>query len=253
MWSASALPSPMSVVGGRDCIFAMEHAMLIRMAPFRLHNQFFETTRGRVVSILRRGGATVDEIAQALGVTENAVRVQLTSMERDGLVRRSSQRRSATRPSNVYELSPEVEQLISQAYIPMLRELMRLFAARTSPKEFTAVLREAGHDLAAPLAPQVQKGSFPERVRAASAILNEDFGALTEVAKPNGHYVIRGHGCPLSAISDKHPAVCSSIESFLGTLLGARVKECCDRSERPRCCFEIPPPAGRTATSRRAR
>jgi DeoR family transcriptional regulator, suf operon transcriptional repressor len=231
----------------------MERAMLIRMAPLRLHNQFFETTRGRVVGILRRGAATVDEVAKAMGVTENAVRVQLAAMERDGLVRRGTQRRGVTRPANVYELTPQVEQLLSQAYIPMLRELMRLFATRLPASEFTAVLREAGHDLGVQLAPRARGRSFANNVAAASAILNEDFGALTEVEKPNGHYIIRGHGCPLSAISDKHPAVCSSIESFLGTLLGARVKECCDRTERPRCCFEVhPPPAGR-ATARRAR
>jgi hypothetical protein len=33
--------------------------------------------------------------------------------------------------------------------------------------------------------------------------------------------------------------VCRMIESFLAEVVGAPVKECCDREGRPRCCFEI--------------
>jgi hypothetical protein len=29
------------------------------------------------------------------------------------------------------------------------------------------------------------------------------------------------------------------MESFVGEILGVAAHECCDRSGRPRCCFEI--------------
>ena len=64
----------------------------------RLREQFFESSRGRIVDRLRRGGLTVDELTTALDLTGNAVRVQLASMERDGLVRRTTMRRGPTRP-----------------------------------------------------------------------------------------------------------------------------------------------------------
>jgi hypothetical protein len=32
------------------------------------------------------------------------------------------------------------------------------------------------------------------------------------------------------------------MESLLAELLEAPVRECCERGERPRCCFEITPP-----------
>jgi DeoR family transcriptional regulator, suf operon transcriptional repressor len=68
--------------------------------------------------------------------------------------------------------------------------------------------------------------------------MNEQLGAVTHV-EGNGGYTIRGAACPLAALTGKHPAVCLAMESLLTDVIGAPVHECCDRTERPRCCFEI--------------
>lgn len=83
--------------------------------------QFPENTRGRIVTTLRRGPATVDAIASELGLSHNAVRVQLTRMERDDVVRRIGVGWRTTRPSQLYELTPAVTQLLSRAYVPFWR------------------------------------------------------------------------------------------------------------------------------------
>jgi hypothetical protein len=75
-------------------------------------------------------------------------------------------------------------------------------------------------------------------VMAASDLLNEQLGAVTHVEQ-NGGYVIRGESCPLSALTGKHPAVCRAMESLVKEFVGASVHECCERAQRPRCCFEI--------------
>jgi predicted ArsR family transcriptional regulator len=81
-------------------------------------------------------------------------------------------------------------------------------------------------------------GALKTRVSAVSDLLNEQRGAITHVEE-NGSYVIRGNGCPLSALTGKHPAVCRAMESLVKEFVGVPVRECCDRAERPRCCFEI--------------
>jgi predicted ArsR family transcriptional regulator len=75
-------------------------------------------------------------------------------------------------------------------------------------------------------------------VSAASDLLNNELGAVTHVER-NGGYVIRGVGCPLAALTGKHPAVCLAMESLLAEIIGVSIHECCDRTERPKCCFEI--------------
>jgi predicted ArsR family transcriptional regulator len=49
--------------------------------------KFFESTRGQVVTRLRRSGGTVEELARVLGLTDNGVRAHLAVLERDGIVR----------------------------------------------------------------------------------------------------------------------------------------------------------------------
>ena len=93
-----------------------------------LRKQFLETSRGRIAALLQRGGLTAEEMAAQLGLTTNAVRSQLLVMERDGLVRRAGHKRGATRPALVFELTAEVEQLLSGAYIPLLTHLLRVLS-----------------------------------------------------------------------------------------------------------------------------
>src|SRR5918995_4932996 len=93
-----------------------------------LRKQLLDTTRGRIVTALRGGGLTADDIASKIELTRSAVRVQITAMERDGVVLRTGKRAGTTRPSHVYELTPEVEQLLSKAYVPLLTLLVQVFA-----------------------------------------------------------------------------------------------------------------------------
>jgi predicted ArsR family transcriptional regulator len=99
----------------------------------RWDRKFFESTRGRVVTLLRRAGFTVDELARELDLTNNGVRAHLAVLERDGIVRqRGSARRSSGggKPAYVYELTQEGEDLFPKAYEPTLRQLRMFY--RTS-------------------------------------------------------------------------------------------------------------------------
>ena len=197
------------------------------------------SSRGRIVGILQRGGLTADEIASKLGLTASAVRAHLTAMGRDGLVQRAGQRAGTTRPSQVFELTPEVEQLLSGAYLPLLIELVRQSATRFKANQFEQLLRSTGRGLAATLPRIVSDEPIAERVSAVCALMNDQFGSTMKVEKANGHYTLKGHGCPLAALTGSHPAVCLAIESLIGALLDADVRECCDREQRPQCCFHV--------------
>jgi len=203
-----------------------------------LRQQLLDTGRGRIVSLLQRSPLTVDDIAAKLQLSASGVRAQITAMERDGVVRRMGRRPGTTRPSQIFELTPEVEQLLSRAYIPLLTHLVDVFATGLPARQVDALLRETGRNLARELSGGRPSGSLRSRVTIASELLNGQLGAVTHVEQ-NGSYVIRGDGCPLSALTGKHPAVCRALESLVKEIVGAPVHECCERAQRPRCCFEI--------------
>jgi predicted ArsR family transcriptional regulator len=204
-----------------------------------LRKQLLDTTRGRIVSTLQAGGLTSDDIASKLGLTRSAVRAQITAMERDGVVRRVGKRPGTTRPSHVFELTPEVEQLLSKAYIPLLTHLVGVFAEALTTQQLDALLRQTGKALANELSRGRRlSGNLRSRAATASEMLNEHLGATTHV-EGNGEIVIRGVGCPLAALTGKHRGVCLAMESLVTEIVGTPVRECCDRNDRPRCCFEL--------------
>jgi predicted ArsR family transcriptional regulator len=198
-------------------------------------------TSGRILELLRRGPKTVDELARALDLTRPAVRAQLASLMRDGLVEQRESRRGASKPSHVYGVTVQAELLFSRAYVPILTQLLHALARRTTPGEFDSIMHEVGRGVMEGRA--LPRGTLGERVAGASALLNE-LGGLTEISEEDGGYLIRSHGCPLAAATADHPEVCNALESLLSEFVGAGVTKCCDRYNREGCCFEIGPAAG---------
>lgn len=203
--------------------------------------KFFEGTRGKVVTLLRRGGRTVEELAWELDLTDNGIRAHLATLERDGIVRqRGSVRRGSGggKPAYVYELTPEAEGLFPKAYEPVLRQLLDVLAGQLGPEESEALLRRVGRSIAQEQT--VPADGVRARLEAAVGILNE-LGGLAELEEREGSYIIRGYSCPLAAVTRDHPAMCLMAEALLTELASVPVYEHCDRSERPRCCFEVAP------------
>ncbi len=70
------------------------------MSGITWNSRFFASTRGKIVTLLRRASRTVDELAQALDLTDNAVRAHLATLERDGFVQQRGERRGSGKPSD---------------------------------------------------------------------------------------------------------------------------------------------------------
>jgi predicted ArsR family transcriptional regulator len=199
--------------------------------------RFFTSTRGRIVTLLRRSALTVDDLARALGLTDNAVRAQLAGLERDGIVRQEGVRKGAGKPSASYALSPDIEPLLSRAYRPLLDALLETLSERLPGRELAAVLRAAGRALGRTL--PVPRGDRESRLNAAGAILN-DLGGQAVLERDQDGWVIRSDGCPLSGLIQQHPDVCAAVEAMVSELVGETMREHCDRSgDRPRCQFRV--------------
>ena len=210
------------------------------MPAAELGSRFFESTRGQIVSALRRGTATVDELARAVGLTDNGVRAHLTTLERDGLIRQAGVRRGegAGKPATLYEIHPDAEPALSRAYAPLLVALLDELAARIPEDERDAIMGDVGRRLAHAV-PSSGSTDLEGRVRAAAALL-DSLGGQTQVERREGMLAIRGCGCPLSAATARRPEVCRAVQTLLTEIIGAPVREQCDREGRPRCFFEVP-------------
>ena len=218
------------------------------MLRTRLGQRYFSTTRGRMVLLLRRTAHTVDELTELLGITRNAVREHLATLERDGLVRRSGTRRGDGKPAHLYALTPEAAELFPRGYAPVLGAVLDALPARLDPPSRTALFRDVAAQLIA--GRPVPRGDVRDRVAAGAELLN-DLGGFAEAREVDGTLVIQGWSCPLASVVAAHPELCLLAATALTRMVGLPVQERCDRREPPRCYFAVA--ASPEGTSRRAR
>ena len=199
--------------------------------------RYRESTRGRIVALIRRGERTVEEIATTIGMTDNAVRSHLTALERDGVIRQSGVRRTpgAGKPAALFELDPAAEPFLSSAYPPVLAAVLDAMVDEIPSDRAIAVLRDAGRRIAEQLGGRAQ-GNELDRVRAAAAVLAE-LGGEVDVEQAGGSLMIRGSGCPLSAAVSRRPELCQAVEVLVSEISGMPLLQCCRHGSRPSCCF----------------
>jgi predicted ArsR family transcriptional regulator len=192
-------------------------------------------TRARLLELLRRTRRTTPELADAVGVSDNAVRTHIAAMQRDGLVEPAGVRRdTGGKPAQLYDVSREAEELFPKAYAPVLSALLSEIEARAGRDALLELLRSVG----AAVAPASPGGSAADRVEAAAATL-EALGGSVEVERIDREWRLHGAGCPLSAVVEDHAETCALVEALVAHIVGLPVREHCDRAGRPRCAFVV--------------
>ena len=197
-----------------------------------------DATRGRLLALLREGTWTVDDLAERLDLTDNAVRFHLAALEREGGVAKAGVQRSpgAGKPAVLYSLTRAADEAFSRAYAPVLAACVEELRALMSGSQLAAFLERVGKRLAG--GKTKTSDSLRKRVDGASELLNS-LGGITTVEKSGDDYRIVGRACPLASAVESDPCVCSVVTSLVSSVVDAEVKENCDRSGRPKCCFEI--------------
>src|SRR5215471_3590327 len=114
------------------------------------NERFLGSTRSQLVDILRRGTRTVEDLAAALQLTDNAVRSHLATLERDGLVRQVGVHRSGRsgKPAFTYGLTAEAERLFPRRYADVLDGVLVELQDQLGPDQLEALLRASGSHLA---------------------------------------------------------------------------------------------------------
>jgi len=202
------------------------------------NKRFLVSTRGRIIGLLRSSDRTVNELAESLQLTDNAVRSHLSTLERDGLVHQNGVRPGLRKPHAVYGLTAEAEQLFPKAYAPLLNQVLSVLDERLEPEVLDVVLHEVGQRMATDYLPAVQGKNLEGRVHFVQKVFGE-LGGLAEMEKQNGHFMICGDSCPLAAVSAPHPKICRLIGTLISEITGASAEACCKYDPAPQCCFKV--------------
>ena len=195
-------------------------------------------TQLRLLSLLRRSRHTITTLADAVDLTDNAVRMHIAALHRDGIVAQvGTQRDTGGKPARVYGLTREGEELFPKAYAIVLGKLVGEIVRTQGRDRAIELLRAVGAQAA--IGGGAHNGaSAKQRMESAAAVF-QSLGGDVEVQQTSAGWRLQGYGCPLSAVTAGHAEMCELGRALVEEVVGGPVRECCQRGDHPRCAFEI--------------
>ena len=183
-------------------------------------DRFFASTRGKIVTELRRrGSASAAELARAFGLSPNAVRQQLMVLERDGLVAEHPVRRGPTKPTLEFSLTPQADQLFPQTHgkllSAVLREVREQFGSPAVARIFDGLSKRA-----VARARRRITGETPERRVAQLTEILRDNGVVADYSLIDGGFALHEHNCPYTGVAKDHPEMCRVIHHVIEEAIG---------------------------------
>jgi predicted ArsR family transcriptional regulator len=196
-------------------------------------------TRLQILAHLKKQReATTRDISAALKVSYEAVRQHLVQLERDGWIKRSTDRNpeaGAGRPLARFELTAAADHLFPKHYDALAVEMVDAIADHLGADALREVLTALTDARVRKWEPQLKGKSLRERVDALRDIYLQD-DPFTAVESDGAGLRLVERNCPFLNIALRRPALCSVTVSALTRLLGVRVEreECFQKGDR--CC-----------------
>jgi len=180
-----------------------------------------QSTRHTIlVALKKQGQMTANDLAEMLAMTPMGVRRQLNLLERDGLVRYETVQRGMGRPSNVYRLSEQANDLFPKTYSQLTNELLGYIEMLDGTEHLEIIFqRRAQRRIQQAQLRLKTKPTLASRVAELAAILDED-GYLTEWEQVDGGtFLLREFNCAVHNVARRFQQACGSEIEFIQALL----------------------------------
>ncbi|TVY00276.1 helix-turn-helix transcriptional regulator [Paenibacillus cremeus] len=199
------------------------------------------STRKVILTMLKtKGLLSVNEMAKQLGITEMAVRRHLNTLERDGLIDSKLVRQAMGRPTNLYFLTENAEELFPKKYHHLTLDLLEELVTLAGENKVEQLFEGRKERLISRYEDRMAGKSLDERVKELADIQNAN-GYMVELEETdNGDYVINEYNCPISQVANQYNHACSCELSMFKSLLGAEVERTeCLAKGGSKCAYHI--------------
>lgn len=193
-----------------------------------------ERTRDEVLRLLyERGECSVADLAEAIGVSDSAVRRHLDLLEADGLVDTRLERIPRGRPITRFALSAAGEEDRAAEHYQRLLSRLSPALVNLTPDEIRGqsgreILDRVFDHVAASVADEhrgkVTSTNLDERVQQVLSVLTEE-GILREVEDGGDFYRLKNAGCPYRSTAMETAACCSADRRTIELLLDVPVEQ----------------------------
>jgi predicted ArsR family transcriptional regulator len=186
------------------------------------------STRNQILHLLKvKGSMTVGDMAGELGITEMAVRRHLNTLERDNLIQTRLLRQAMGRPTNVYSLSDEADDMFPKNYhdltLEFLDDIQKLQGAEMVEALFN-LRAQRQEDTYKTIVPE--HTDFEKKLEMLAKMQNEK-GYMVEVKKDEstGKYFFVESNCPISNVAKEYVHACNCEKTLFEKVLDADVEQ----------------------------
>jgi predicted ArsR family transcriptional regulator len=199
-------------------------------------------TRDVIFRTLRsRGRCTVNELAEASGVSPVSVRHHLANLQAEGLIAAEEVRHGVGRPRLVFSLSDNGLDHFPSRYFHLTRRLLAEIKDRMPEGEVDDLLTGVAESMAHGYAAELSQLPLPQRLDRLIQLLNEE-GFEADLQRDGEAVLIRELSCPYYRMGQQHPEVCTIDQSFIATALSLPVERVtCLLDGDVHCSFSIAP------------
>jgi DeoR family suf operon transcriptional repressor len=203
------------------------------------------TGRRAVLYAVRNvGDATVDEVAEYLGITVSGARQHLTALVDDGLVAATepaADRRVRGRPRLTYHATELADAIFPKAYAALTNELLGYLAEEDSNTIDRLFVRRRDERIANAQQRLAPRRTMGAKVDELARILDEDGYLATAERMGRDHFRLIEHNCAITAVARRYGQACSSEIDFIRAVLpDARVERTSHMIDGARhCAYDI--------------
>ncbi len=202
-----------------------------------------QTIRKRILEILKeRGGASVSELAEELGMAPVSVRHHLDILQGQGLVTipRVRRRRTVGRPQQVYTLTEAAADQFPNNFRSLTNVVLDEIKEVVSPEELKEIFQRIAQRTAEEAPPPKEGQTLEERLTEVVEFLSKKGYLPRWERNEQGDYLLHIFNCPYAGVSEEHPELCQMDATLAQILLGTTPERLCRMAAGDlRCTYRI--------------
>lgn len=202
-------------------------------------------TRDKILqALLRKPGATTNDLAEEVGINPISVRHHLTSLQASGLISAEEERHGVGRPRLVYSLTDKGNEKFPTRYLQLTTRLLNQLKETLPNPMVKELFSQVALNLANEYSDQIEDLPIEERLELIKDLLASE-GFTVDWEKEGESYHIHEISCPYHKVGQEHPEICSMDQTLISQMLSVPAEKVeCILSGGDRCTYVVKPAIG---------
>lgn len=176
--------------------------------------------------IKNKAGLSIDEIANTINISRNAVQQHFSTLEKDGYVQTGELKKTAGRPVRTFVLTETGVNSFPKQYAWFSELIVSDLINEMGTDAFRRYLQKIGASLSQSLLPRFIGKPTEERIKELLNVMDElGFQASSTKSAESSDYYIEACNCIYHDLAQKHEEICELDKTLISTLVDKQIEQ----------------------------